>query len=122
VTDDAAPGGNELAEAAEVDDEVDALTAGALSAATEDNPAGDSTELTDLAAPPAPEEEAITRRARTSADVDHLEVGLGSGVDLDALDQLSLEQLAEAEIAAIDEADPETAALIRDEAERRSRE
>ena len=40
-----APRGDELAQTADVDDQVDALTVGAMSAATEDNPNSDPTEL-----------------------------------------------------------------------------
>ena len=113
------PRGDELTEVTDMDDEVDALELGALSAATEDSPDNDSTELADRAAPPAPEE--IADDARTPADVDHMETGLAPGVDLDSLEKASDEQLFEAQMAAIDEADPETVALIRDEIEQRRR-
>jgi hypothetical protein len=97
---------------------VDALELSALSAATEDSPFNDATELSDRAAPPPPEDD-LTRSTRTQADVDHLEVGLAPGADLDALEDAPLESLIEAEILAVDEADPETAALIKDEIDRR---
>ena len=115
--DSPSPRGDELAQATEIDDEVDALEVGAMSAATEDNPNNDPTELADRAAPPAPED--IAGEARTPSDVDHLEVGLAPGVDLDALATVSDEQLFELELTAIDDGDPETVALIRDELERR---
>ena len=113
-------GGGELTEAADVDDEVEALEVAALSAATEDSPNSDATELADRAAPP-PAEDDLTQAARTPADIDHLEVGLAPGVDLDALEDMSLESLIEAEMAAVDEADPETAVIIKDEIDRRRR-
>jgi hypothetical protein len=113
-----APRGDELAEVADVDDQVDALTVGAMSAATEDNQNSDPTELADRAVPPATDED-VARAARTPADVDHLEVGLSPGADLDQLERASLETLVEAELVATDQADPETAAIIRDEIERR---
>ena len=116
--DSTAPRGDQLTEAIDVDDPVEALEVGALSAAVEDNQNSDMTELADRAAPPAPEE-LFAQAARTPADVDHMEVGLPPGVDLDALEEASLEQLMEAEFAAVDEADPETAAIIRDEIDRR---
>ena len=69
-------------------------------------------------APPAADED-VARAARTPADVDHLEVGLSPGADLDQLERASLEELIEAALVAADQADPETAAIIRDEIERR---
>ena len=110
--------GDELTEVGDVDDPVEALEVGALSAAVEDSQYSDATELADRAVPPAPEESVIGE-ARTPADVDHLEVGLPPGVDLDGLEDASLAQLIEAELAAVDHADPETAAIIRDEIDRR---
>ena len=71
---------------------VDALFGGP---ATEDNPNSDPTELADRAAPPAADED-VARAARTPADVDHLEVGLSPGADLDQLERASLEELIEA--------------------------
>ncbi len=112
------PRGDELADATELDDEVDALELSALSAATEDSPYNDATELAERAAP-TPAEEDLSRGARTPADTDHLEVGLAPGVDLDSLADVSLESLVEAELTAVDEGDPETAVIIRDEIDRR---
>ena len=108
----------ELTESDDVDDEVEALEVSAMSAATEDDQHSDATELADRAAPPAAEDD-LTRAARTSADLDHLEVGLAPGADLDVLEDASLETLIEAQLAAVDEADPETAAIIKDEIDRR---
>src|SRR5215203_4940628 len=60
------PRGDELADATELDDEVDALELSALSAATEDSPYNDASELADRAAP-TPAEEDLSRGARTLA-------------------------------------------------------
>jgi hypothetical protein len=120
MTESPAPRGDELTEALDVDDPVEALEVGALSAATEDNQNSDPTELADRAAPPAPEE-TLVRAARTASDVDHVEVGLPPGIDLDVLEDASLDDLIEAGLAAVDEADPETVAIIRDEIEQRQK-
>ncbi|MCU1502225.1 MAG: hypothetical protein JWM12_1579 [Ilumatobacteraceae bacterium] len=116
-----APRGDQLVEAVDVDDPVEALEVGALSAAIEDDPFADATELADRAAPPPPEEAALSGDVRTPSDVDHLEVGLPPGIDVDQLEDASLEDLIEAELAAIDEGDPETAAIISAEIDRRGR-
>jgi hypothetical protein len=113
-----APAGDQLAEAADVDDPVEALEVGELSAATESSPA-DSTELADRAAPAPPEEDALIARVGTSPDRDELTVGLPRSVDLEGLEEAPLEDLIEAELVAIDAGDPETAAMIAAELERR---
>jgi hypothetical protein len=110
-----------MTEAVDVDDPVEALEIGALSTGTEADATGDVTELADGAAPPPPEEAALNGRVRTPADADDIAVGLPPGVDLDELDDASLDDLIEAELVAIDEGDPEAAAIIADEINKRRR-
>jgi hypothetical protein len=111
---------DQLSEAADVDDPVEALEAGVLWAATEASASGDPTELADGAAPPAPEEAALVEGAGVEAADDDLTVGLPAGSDPD-LAGASLEDLIEAELLAIDEGDAETAAILADELGRRRR-
>jgi hypothetical protein len=113
--------GDQISEAVDVDDPVEALEIGALSAGTEAGPFSATTELADIAAPPPPEEAGLARGVRTPSDVDHLAVGLSPGFDLDELADVSLEDLIEAELVAIDEGDPETAAMILAEIDERRR-
>jgi hypothetical protein len=108
---------DQLGEAADVDDPVEALEEGVLWAATEAGPFSDATELADEAAPLSPEEAALVERLGVSPDNEDLTVGLPAGSDLD-LGAASLDDLVEAELVAIDEGDPETAAILADELER----
>jgi hypothetical protein len=113
------PHSDQLTEAVDVDDPVEALEIGALSAGAEAGPYSDITELADIAAPTPPEEAALHGRARTPSDADHMTVGLPPEVDLDRLEDLSMDDLIEAELVAIDEGDPETAAILLSEIEER---
>jgi hypothetical protein len=108
---------DQLDDAVDVDDPVEALEEGALWAATEAGPSTDATELADQAAPLAPEEAALVERLGISPEADDLTVGLPAGSDLD-LGAASVDDLLEAELVAIDEGDPETAAILADELER----
>jgi hypothetical protein len=110
---------DQLSEAADVDDPVEALEVGALWAGSEASPAGDATELADRAAPAAPEEAALAERAGISPEAADLIGGLPPSVDLERLDEASLEDLVEAELIAIDAGDPDIAAAVAAELERR---
>ena len=69
-------------------------------------------------APPVPEEAALTDSVGADPAEDVLTVGLPAGSDLDAG---TPDDVVEAELTAISEGDPETAALLADEIERRRR-
>lgn len=105
---------DQLDEAADIDDPVEALEEAALGSATEAGP-GDAIELEDAAAPTPPEEAALIERAGIAEDDDALTVGLPPGTEVG---DLSDEELIEAELAAAD-ADPELAAELAEELERR---
>lgn len=107
---------DQLDEAADLDDPVEAVELSTLWAATEANATGDQTELADAAVPTPPEEAALVDRAGVSPEADELTTGLPPGADLD---RISTEDLTEAELASISEGDPETAAILADELERR---
>ena len=101
---------DQLDEAAALDDPVEALEVGVLGSSTEGGPIDDSTELVDIAVPEAPEDEALLGRLGVRPeDEEELTVGLPPGTDLEAA---SDDWLLEAELVAISEGDPETAALI----------
>jgi hypothetical protein len=107
---------DQLDEAADVDDPVEAIEGSVLWAGTEAEASGDSTELADRAAPLPPEEAALIERAGISPEADELTTGLPAGSDLDAA---APEELLEAELTAISEGDPELAATFADELARR---
>jgi hypothetical protein len=113
-------GRDQLSQAAELDDPVEALELSRLGSAAETAPSDDATELADQAAPAPPEEAALTEATALDPEADELTVGLGPEIDLDRLSEAPTEQLVEAEVAAADTGDPETAALIAAERERRS--
>ena len=73
-------GGDQLSEAADVDDPVEALEVGALGAGAEASPSDDTTELADRAAPAPPEEAALTatRRQLTRVRRPHRRPAAGS--------------------------------------------
>src|SRR5437762_3422481 len=81
--------GDQITEAADVDDPVEALEIGSLWAGSETKATGDATELADGAAPPVPEEEAVVDDAGDPADAEALSTGLEPGIDLDRLDEIS---------------------------------
>jgi hypothetical protein len=108
---------DQLLDAADADDPVEALEDG-LWADIGAHPAGDVTELADRAAPPPPEEAAVVERAGVDPTADELTVGLPAGANLDAA---LPENLVEAELVAISEGDPETAAILAEELEERRR-
>ena len=86
---------------------------------TEGDPQQDATELADGAAPTPPEDDAFLGRLGVDAESeDELSVGLPTGTDLS---KASAEWLLEAELVAISEGDPETAALIAHELINRGR-
>ena len=114
-----APGGDQLTEAADVDDPVEALEVGALGAGSEGSPYEDTTELADRSAPAPPEEAALIERVGVSPEPDDLTVGLPPAVDLERLEEAPLDDLIEAELIAMDEGDGESAAIIAAELERR---
>lgn len=110
---------DQLDEAAQVDDPVEAREVSALWSLTEGDPNQDATELADTAAPEAPEDEALLGSLGVQPeDEEELTVGLPPGTNLEAA---SDDWLVEAELVAISEGDPETAALIAEELTLRGR-
>jgi hypothetical protein len=113
------PRGDQLSEAADVDDPVEALEVGALWAGSEASAAGDATELADRAAPASPEEAAVAERAGVSPEAADLIGGLPPSIDLERLDEASTEDLLETELISIDAGFPDIAAAVAAELERR---
>jgi hypothetical protein len=83
-------------------------------------------ELADAAVPPPPEQDAMAVVPETDSsdvdldDEDELTTGLPAGTEID-VDESRRDELLEAELTAISEGDPETAAILADELERGGR-
>lgn len=110
---------DQIEDLVDLDDPVEALESSVLWAATEGSASGDSTELADAAVPEAPEQAAFLGRTHIDPESDELTVGLPAGTEINTEDT---DDLLEAELTAIDEGDPETAAILADEIQRRQKE